>query len=101
MVSDKRQIFELIDNNKRAFGSFGASRVGLFGSFVRGDQIGNSDVDLLIDFKPGQKSYRNLLGTAELAEGLMGRRVSLVTMASMSPFIASHIEREIEYVQVA
>lgn len=101
MVNNKKQILDLIGINKRAFGNFGASRVGLFGSFVRGEQTGSSDVDLLVEFKPGQKSYRNLLGTAELAEGLVGRKVEIVTAGSVSPFIAPYIEREIEYVQVA
>lgn len=101
MVSNKQQILGLISDNKQAFSKYGASRVGLFGSFVRGDQTGSSDVDLLVDFKPGQKNYRNLLGTAELAEGLVGRKVEIVTVGSVSPFIAPYIEKEIEYVQVA
>ena len=75
--------------------------MGLFGSFVRGDQTESSDVDLLIDFKPGQKNYRNLLGTADLAEGLVGRRVEIVTVGSVSPFLAPYIEKEVEYVQTA
>lgn len=100
MVNNKQQILSLIADNKQAFNSYGASRVGLFGSFVRGDQTDNSDVDLLIEFKPGQKNYRNLLGTAELAESLVGRKVGLVTIASMSPFIAPYIKKEVEYVQI-
>jgi len=28
-----------------------AKRVGLFGSFVRGEQSGSSDVDVLVDFE--------------------------------------------------
>ena len=100
MVSNKQQILSLIADNKQAFGTLGAKKVGLFGSFVRGDQTGSSDVDLLVEFVQGQKSYRNLLGTAELAEGLVGRRVEIVTAGSVSPFIAPYIEKEIEYVQV-
>ncbi len=101
MVSNKQQILTLIADNKQAFSSFGASRVGLFGSFVRGEQTGSSDVDLLVEFAPGRKNYRNLLGTAELAEGLVGRRVEIVTVGSISPFVAPYIEKEVEYVQTA
>lgn len=101
MVNNKQQILSLIAENKQAFRNLGASKVGLFGSFVRGDQTGRSDVDLLVEFIPGQKSYRNLLGTADLAEGLVGRRVEIVTSESVSPFIAPYIEKEIEYVQIA
>ncbi len=101
MVNDKQQILSLIGDNKQAFSNFGASRVGLFGSFVRGDQTGISDVDLLVEFRPGQKNYRNLLGTADLAEGLVGRKVEIVTAGSISPYIAPYIEKEIEYVQIS
>lgn len=101
MVNNKQQILNLISDNKQAFSNLGANKVGLFGSFVRGDQTGSSDVDLMVDFKPGQKNYRNLLGAAELAEELVGRKVEIVTTGSVSPFIAPYIEKEIEYVQVA
>lgn len=101
MVHNKQQILNLISENKQAFRGLGASKVGLFGSFVRGDQTTGSDVDLLVDFMPGQKSYRNLLGTADLAEELVGRKVEIVTSGSVSPFIAPYIEKEVEYVQTA
>ncbi|KKT74357.1 MAG: polymerase beta domain protein region protein [Candidatus Nomurabacteria bacterium GW2011_GWA1_46_11] len=101
MVNDRQQILNLITSNKQAFSKFGASKIGLFGSFVRGEQTAESDVDLLVEFKPGLKNYRNLLGTAELAEGLVGRKVEIVTTESISPFIAPYIEKEVEYVQIA
>lgn len=99
MANDKQQILNLISENKQAFRNLGANKVGLFGSFVRGDQTSSSDVDLLVEFAPGRKSYRNLLGTANLAEKLVGRKVEVVTAGSLSPFIAPYIEKEVEYVQ--
>lgn len=101
MADNKQQIFKLILDNKQAFSDLGANRVGLFGSFVRGEQIDSSDVDLLVEFLPGQKNYRNLLGIADLAEKLIGREVEVLTPQSVSPFIAPYIEKEIEYVQTA
>jgi len=101
MAIDKQQILKLVTDNKQAFRDFGASRVGLFGSFVRGEQTENSDVDLLVDFLPGKKSYRNLLGVADLAEKLVGRDVEVVTPQSLSPYIAPYIEEDVQYVQTA
>lgn len=101
MADNKQQIFKLILDNKRAFRDLGANRLGLFGSFVRGEQINSSDVDLLVEFLPGQKNYRNLLGIADLAEKLIGREVEVLTPQSVSPYIAPYIEKEIEYVQTA
>lgn len=101
MADNKQQIFKLILDNKQAFRDFGADKIGVFGSFVRDEQRQDSDVDLLIEFLPGQKNYKNLLGVADLAEKLMGREVEVLTSQSISPYIAPYIEREIEYVQTA
>ena len=99
MAYNKQQIFKLILENRQAFRNLGADRLGLFGSFVRGDQTDSSDIDLIVDFLPGQKNYRNLLKVADLAELLVGREVEVLTHDSISKFIAPYIEKEIEYVK--
>lgn len=101
MISDKQQILKLVSDNSLAFRALGASRIGLFGSFIRGDQTNESDVDFVVDFLPGKKSYRNLLGLADLAEELVGREVDVLTLQSISPYIAPYIDKEIQYVQTA
>ena len=101
MAGDDKQILRLMVDNKNAFRDLGIRRIGLFGSFVRGEQTDTSDVDLLVDFLPGRKTYRNLLGTADLAERLMGRDVEIVTIQSLSPYIVPFVEKEVRYVQVA
>ena len=35
---------------------FGVKRIGIFGSFARGEQTRKSDIDVLIDFLPGQRN---------------------------------------------
>jgi predicted nucleotidyltransferase len=63
---------------------YGVQRAGLFGSIVRGDARPESDVDLLIQPPPTM----SLFGFSELAlalEDLLGRRVDLVTYASLHP----------------
>jgi predicted nucleotidyltransferase len=101
MVSNKQQIIKLVIKNKQAFRDLGAKSVGLFGSFARDGQTNKSDVDLLVDFLPGRKSYRNLLGLADLAEKLVGREVEVLTLQSVTPSLASYIKRDVEYVQTA
>jgi len=74
----------------------GVRRLALFGS-VRRDEAGpESDVDLLVEFEPGRKSYDNFLAVSELLESLLGRRVELVTTEALSPFIGPHILAEAE-----
>ena len=74
----------------------GVKRLALFGSFVRGDQHADSDVDLLVEFAPGRKNIDNFLAVCELLETSLGRRVELLTPESLSPHIGPHILQEAE-----
>jgi len=81
--------------------SLGVKRLGLFGSFVRGEQHVTSDVDLLAEFEPGQKSSDHFMQLSFLLEALLGRAVELVTPEALSPHIGPYILKEIEYVSLA
>ena len=72
----------------------GVRRLALFGSMARGEARPDSDVDLLVEFAPGQKSFDRFVSLAELLERLLGRPVELVTLESLSPFIGPHILAE-------
>lgn len=100
MVANKQQIIEALKQNKNELEKFGVERVGVFGSFVREEQTKFSDIDLLVEFEKGKKTFRNFIGTADFAESILGRKVDLVTQGSLSPYIAPHIKKEIEYVQI-
>ncbi len=70
-------------DNRDAFGRLGVYRFGLFGSFVTGKQNSESDVDLLVEFKPGTKSFDNFMDLSFLLEEFFGRKVDLVTSRSV------------------
>jgi predicted nucleotidyltransferase len=72
----------------------GVSRLALFGSHARGDATAESDVDLLVEFAPGRKSFDGLVSLADLLEGVLGRRVDAVTVESLSPYIGLKILAE-------
>lgn len=79
----------------------GVARIGLFGSFRRGEQSEKSDVDILISFERGRKSFDAFLGVAELLEASLHRRVDLVTVESLSLYIGPTILAEVEYVPLS
>lgn len=95
------QILDKLASHKDDILRCGVGKIGLFGSFVRGGESATSDVDLLVEFEKGKKSYRNLLGFAELAERVLKRKVEVVTPQSLSPYIAPYVMREVQYVQIA
>src|SRR3989344_4333274 len=100
-VTNQQQILDLLKENRETLGKLGVNRIGVFGSFVTGEQNAQSDVDLVVEFNKGQKNFHNFMGTASFAENLLGRKVDLLTPQSISPYLASHIEKEIEYVQIS
>ena len=97
-VQTKEHLLALLQEHHPQIRAFGVRRLGLFGSFVRERQGRESDVDMLVEFEPGCKTFDAFMQLAFFLEALFGRRVELVTPESLSPYIGPHILREIEYV---
>jgi predicted nucleotidyltransferase len=74
--------------------ALGVMRLALFGSVLRGQATPESDVDLLVHFAPGAKTYSHFLALSELLESRLGRAVELVTPEALSPFIGPRIVAE-------
>lgn len=97
-VQTKEHILSLIQAHQSQIRHLGVRRLGLFGSFVRRQHDSDSDIDILVEFEPGCKTFDNFMRVALLLEELFGRRVELVTPEALSPYIGPHILREVEYV---
>jgi len=91
-------VLSLIREHQDQIRAFGVRRLGLFGSFARGQQDENSDIDLLVEFDLDKKTFDAFIHLAFFLEDLFGRRVELVTPESLSPYIAPRIMDEVEYV---
>ena len=91
------EIMQTIRANRDVLARMGASRVGLFGSFARGEANESSDIDLLVEFADGMKNYDNFIDLCFFLEDLFGRNVDLLTPASLSPHLKQQIEAEVRY----
>ncbi len=96
-VKTKQEIFELLAKYESQLCRLGVRRCGLFGSFARGEQNEESDVDILVEFKEGQKTFDNFMALAFFLEDLFGRKVDLLTPESLSPHFGHLILDEVEY----
>lgn len=76
--------------------ALGVVRLALFGSVLRGKTHPESDVDMLVQFATGAKTYERFFALSELLEGCLGRPVELVTTDALSPFIGPRILAEAE-----
>jgi uncharacterized protein len=72
----------------------GVRRLALFGSVLRDEARADSDVDLLVEFVPAEKSFDRFMALADLLEATLGHHVELVTTEALSPFIGPHILAE-------
>jgi len=91
-------ILETLRNNQRKIRAFGVRKLGLFGSFLRQEQNEKSDIDFLVEFEIDKKTFDNFIQLSFLLEDSLNRRVELVTTESLSPYIGTHILKEVEYV---
>lgn len=69
----------VIEAHIAEFQALGARRIGVFGSFVRGEARDDSDVDVYVEFDDPKRGYDNFFALHERLEQLLGRRVDLVT----------------------
>jgi len=91
----------LLFQNQARIRALGVQRLGLFGSFVREQQASESDIDLLVEFSEGKKTFDNFIELAFLLEDVLQRRVELITPDSLSPYIGPRILSEVEYAAFA
>jgi len=70
--------------------SRGITGVRVFGSMSRGDSRDDSDVDLLVTLAPGTSALA-LGGLLLDAQELLGRRVDVVTEASLHPALRERV----------
>jgi predicted nucleotidyltransferase len=74
---------------------------GFVDSYARGDQHPDSDIDLLVEFTPGQKTFDHSMDLFFFLEELLQHKVELVTLESLSPYIGIHMLKEVEYAELA
>lgn len=76
---------------------FGVATIGVFGSFVRGEERPDSDVDVLVTFRRGKKTYDNYINCKFYLEDLFGRRVDLVMRGAIKKQLRPYILGEVVY----
>ena len=81
---------------------FGVKKIGLFGSFSRREQTDTSDVDFIVEFEQGEKTFDNFMDLIYFPEELPGREVEILTEEGVNGIrikeVADRIKGNLEYV---
>lgn len=91
------EIKETLKNNKaRLVTKYGLSDIAIFGSYGRGQQTANSDIDILVDFE--RPIGIEFIDLADELEKLLGTKVDLVSRNGIKPDYFNSIETDLKYV---
>jgi hypothetical protein len=77
------------------FERFRVSRIGVFGSFARGEQTEGSDIDILVEFS--EPIGWEFVDLQAFLENILGRSVDLVTVRALKPQLRDRILAEVAY----
>ncbi|RLI73953.1 nucleotidyltransferase [Archaeoglobales archaeon] len=91
------EILEKIEENKEKIKRYGVKRIGLFGSYVRGEQRAKSDIDILVEFVEGKKTFDNYMDLKFFLEDLFKCKIDLVIVDAIKPALKEYILKSVKY----
>ncbi|HEX9868941.1 MAG TPA: nucleotidyltransferase family protein [Candidatus Tectomicrobia bacterium] len=74
---------------------YGVRTLGVFGSYVRGEQKSRSDLDLLVEFDARPLTLIQVIALEQHLSDLLGIKVDLVEKKTLKPAIGWHILQEV------
>lgn len=78
---------------------YGVKRIGLFGSYARGDEHTDSDIDILVEFNSGKATFDNFMQLASDLEEIFQKHVDLLTCDGVSRYIKPYIDKEVIWIE--
>lgn len=93
------EIKEIIGKHKEELNEkYGIKEIGIFGSYLRGKTKEESDLDILVEFKPDAEiSLLEFVELENYLSDLLGVKVDLVEKSALKPRIGKQILSEVSY----
>ncbi len=89
----------LLEHKVELLRKFHLSKIGLFGSFVRGEETANSDIDLLVEFLPGTEDLFELkLALKKALKKDFKRDIDICREKYIKPYYRKQIFQSVVYV---
>ena len=96
-MSNSDKILRKIADNAKKIRGFGATKVGLFGSFAGGRPNSKSDVDILVEFRKGEKTFDHYMDLKFFLEKIFRRKVDLVLESALKPRLRPAVLSSVKY----
>jgi len=94
----RRKIENILRKHKQELKKrFKLKEIGIFGSFVRGEQKKRSDIDILVEFEEPIGLFE-FMDLEEYLMKILGAKVDLVSKKALKPRIGKHILQEVVYI---
>jgi len=96
-VKNFSEIMNLLERNRDKIKQYGVKNIGIFGSYVRNEQTSISDIDILVEFSKGKKTFDNYMNLKFFLEKLLNVKVDLVIKEFIKPDLRKYILRDVIY----
>jgi len=93
-----QNILDYLSSHKTEFrDNFGVIKIGLFGSYARGEQRDDSDIDLAVEISKEKKALSSFFGIKRMIEKDFGKKVDLGIETTLKPIVKEQVIKEIIY----
>jgi len=87
----------ILEKIAQALKEQGATKVAIFGSYARGEERPESDIDVIVEFSE-RKSLLELVKIERELYETLGIKVDLLTEKSISPYLIDIVRQEMEVI---
>jgi len=91
---NREEIFEKV---VQVLKNQGARKIAIFGSYARGEEKPESDIDIIVEFSE-RKSLLELVRIERELSEVLGIKIDLLTEKSISPYLIDTIRKEMEVI---
>lgn len=91
-------ISTLAANQKLLQTEYGVKRIGVFGSYARGEQTGQSDIDFIVEFSDSiMDLFETKYQLRQYLSNIFHKPVDLANINAIKPYVLKDITPEIRY----
>ena len=95
---DRTTILTFLRQHKQEISQmFGATRIGLAGSYARDEATESSDIDIIVEIQSDNK-FRSFFNLLNYLQDSLNKPIDLATESSLKPRIREMIQKDIIYV---